>query len=152
MTDAILLATGERFLDFLESKKNDEVLKRLFIQECRYNLSILSLKKWKGSDKFFLKYLIKNLKLEIASVMHCKYKNDFFHFTTSQAKKILNYKDPEEKFLNDTFLQLINKISILKVIAEIPIELYRYDKSNLDKRISNLNELLVVILEDIQKK
>lgn len=149
MSDAILLALGGNLLDFIQSEKNDEVVKRLFIQECRYNLSLLSLAKWKGADKSFNKYLAQNLKCEVASIMHCKYDNDFFHFTSAQIKKILKFKDPEEKLITDILLQLINKISVLKVIANIPIEMSRYDKSNIDKRISNLNKSLTIIMEII---
>lgn len=152
MSDAILLAIGGNILDFIQSEKNDEVLRRLFIQECRYNLSVLSLSKWKDADKSFNKHLARNLKFDVASMMHCKYNNDFFHFTTAQFRKILQFKDIDESISAEVLLQLVNKTSILKFIADIPIEMSRYDKSNIEKRISNLRNLLSLIIQILESK
>ena len=52
----------------------------------------------------------------------------------------------------DLLVQIVNKIHLLKVIANIPIELAENDNSNLDKRLSNISKTLKLIIEIIDFK
>ena len=74
MSEALLSSLGSNLVTFIQSSKNNEVIKRLFIQECKYNLSLLSTLEWKGNHKDFSKYIISNLKCEVSSLMLCQYK------------------------------------------------------------------------------
>ncbi len=75
-------------VDLLNSTKNKKLNKRLFIQECRYNLSLLNLTDWKGSSRDFKKYIINNLKTKITILILCHHKNDIFQIAENKVNKI----------------------------------------------------------------
>lgn len=141
---------GNGLIELLNTTKNIELNKRLFIQECRYNISLLNLTDWKGSNRDFKKYVITNLKTDISTIMLCHHKNDIFKIADMEIKKIFLKDDKsDEPNSNNLFTQIINKISLLKVIANIPENLSKYDKSDLDIRIKNLSKSLTTIIKII---
>jgi hypothetical protein len=139
---------GNGLLEFINSSKSKELNKRLFIQECRYNLSLLNITDWEGSSREFKIYIIKQLKTEIAVIMLCNYKNEIISLAEIEIRKIF-VKDGkgDEPNSNNLFTQIVNKINLLKVIANIPDNLKEFDKSNIDIRISNLNKALITIIK-----
>jgi len=141
---------GNGLVDLLNSTKNKELNRRLFIQECRYNLSLLNLTDWKGSSRDFKKYIINNLKTEITTLMLCHHKNDIFQIAENKVNKIFLKDDRgDEPNSSNLFTQIINKISLLKVIVNIPENLSKYDKSDLDIRIKNLTKSLTTVIKII---
>ena len=153
MSEALLSSLGTNLVTFIQSSKNTEVVKRLFIQECKYNLALLSTLDWKGNHKDFSKYIVTNLRSDISSLMLCHFKNDLFNFTKKEILEIIKITDfnsyTEEK---DILMQIVNKILVLKVLANIPENLSIYDKSNFNKRILNLKKSLNLIINIIIKK
>jgi hypothetical protein len=153
MSDLIYSILGEKLFDFVKTTKNKEVIKRLFLQESRYNLSLLSILKWKDNNNEMSKYIITHLKNDIANIMLCNYKNDFLQLTAEQLTTFFSIDDlMDEPKPKDLLVQIVNKIHLLKVIANIPIELAENDNSNLDKRLSNLSKTLRLIIEIIDSK
>ena len=55
----------------------------------------------------------------------------------------------DEPNSSNLFTQIINKISLLKVIVNIPENLSKYDKSDLDIRIKNLTKSLTTVIKII---
>lgn len=152
MYEALLSSLGENLITFIQSSKNNEVIKRLFIQECKYNLALLSTLDWKGNHKDFSKYIIVNLKSDISSLMLCHFKNDIFNFTKKELTELLRISSSNPDEGKDIIIQIVNKILILKVLADIPSDLSIYDKSNFNKRILNLKKSLNSIIDIINKK
>ena len=139
---------GNGLLELINSSKSKELNKRLFIQECRYNLSLLNITDWEGSSREFKKYIITQLKTEVAVIMLCNYKNAIIPLAEIEVRKIF-IKDAkgDEPNSNNLFTQIVNKINLLKVIANIPDNLKEFDKSKIDMRISNLNKALTTIIK-----
>ncbi|MCF8342519.1 MAG: hypothetical protein K9I82_16195 [Chitinophagaceae bacterium] len=152
MYEALLSSLGENLITFIQSSKNNEVIKRLFIQECKYNLALLSTLDWKGNHKDFSKYIIVNLKSDISSLMLCHFKNDIFNFTKKELTELLRISSSSPDEGKDIIIQIVNKILILKVLADIPSDLSIYDKSNFNKRILNLKKSLNLIIDIVNKK
>lgn len=153
MFGELLSSLGGNLINFVQSSKNNEVVRRLFIQECQYNLSLLSILDWKWTDEAFPKYIVSNLKSDISTVMLCNYKNDFLNLTVNQFTKFIKSNDlVKESESNDIIIQIVNKILVLKVIAAMPEVLLKNDKSNFQKRISNLRKVLIFIINLIEKK
>lgn len=152
MSEALLSFLGDNLITFIQSSKNNEVIKRLFIQECKYNLALLSTLDWKGNHKDFSKYIIVNLKSEISSLMLCHFKNDIFNFTKKELTELLRISSSNPDEGKDIIIQIVNKILILKVLADIPSDLSIYDKSNFNKRILNLKKSLNLIIDIVNKK
>ena len=121
MTEVLLSSIGIKLFDYIQSAKNFEVIKRLFIQECKYNISLLLTIDWNGNDKNFSKYLIMNLKSDISSFMLCNYKNDFLIFSKKQLNDFLKINSTNSDYQErEIIIQIVNKILVLKVIADIP--------------------------------
>jgi hypothetical protein len=153
MSEFIYSILGEKLFDFVKTTKNREVIKRLFLQESRYNLSLLSILNWKDNNKEMSKYIITHLKNDIANIMLYNYKNDIIQLTAKQLTTFFSIDDlMNEPKPKDLLVQIVNKIHLLKVIANIPIELAENDNSNLDKRLSNLSKTLKLIIEIIDSK
>ena len=105
--------------------------------------------------KFQIMYskVLNNLKNDIANIMLCNYKNDLIQLTAEQLTTFFSIDDlMDEPKPRDLLVQIVNKIHLLKVIANIPIELVENDNSNLDKRLSNLSKTLRLIIEIIDSK
>ena len=80
--------------------------------------------------------------------MLCNYKNAIIPLAEIEVRKIF-IKDAkgDEPNSNNLFTQIVNKINLLKVIANIPDNLKEFDKSKIDMRISNLNKALTTIIK-----
>lgn len=126
----------------LTSMENEEVRKRLFIQECRYNLDLLAILKWKNDTKAMSEYILPKLKTEVAELMLAHFKNDILNRSLDQFNKIFddNNEEPEP---TDLLTLIINKVKMLKVIAEIPGDLQQENKSKLEVRVANLRTVLL---------
>ena len=134
----------------LKVKADKEKRKRLYHQECRFNLALLSILDWKADTKLMSEYIVPKLKSEIATLMLINFKNDFLNITANQLRVIFQRED-DEPDANDLFTQVINKIELLKIIVNIPEELKKNDRSKLNHRIENLRTSLLKLISKLDR-
>lgn len=136
--------------ELIKNISHKEIQKRLFLKECRFNLSLLSILDWKEENKRELsaKYVLPKLKTEYALIMLSLYNTDLFSVVKNKINNLLPNDDEKIPDSNDIITQIVNKIEVLKVISDFPEEL---NHSNFHKRVSNLRESLIKIIEQIDK-
>jgi len=127
-----------------------EIQKRLFLKECRFNLSLLSILDWKEENKSELrnKFILPNLETKYSLMMLNFYNTDLFSIIKNNITNILPNDDERIPESKDIITQIINKIEVLKVIVNLPDEL---NHSNTHKRISNLRDSLISIIQQLDK-
>jgi hypothetical protein len=145
----------EKTFDHLSEKllsniSDKEIQKRLFLKECRFNLSLLSILDWKEENKRELscKHILPKLETKYSLIMLSFYNSDLFSIVKNNITNLLPNKDEKIPESNDIITQIINKIEVLKVVANLPDEL---NHSNIQQRVSNLRDSLIKIIEQLDK-
>jgi hypothetical protein len=145
----------EKTIDHLTEKlfsniTDKEIQKRMFLKECRFNLSLLSILDWKEENKRELsaKYVLPKLETKYSLLMLNFYNADLFSIVKNNITNLLPNVDEKIPDSNDIITQIVNKIEVLKVISDFPDEL---NHANIHKRISNLRESLINIIQKLEK-
>jgi len=145
----------EKTIDHLTDKifsniSDKEIQKRLFLKECRFNLSLLSFLDWKEENKRELstKYVIPKLETKFSLLILNFYNTDLFSIVKNNITNLFPNEEEKIPDSNDIITQIVNKIEVLKVISEFPDE---FNHANIHKRISNLRESLLNIIQQLEK-
>ena len=70
MVDSIITNTLEILEKEVDNKKAKERLKKLFVLECKFNLSLLDTTRWKDVDDDFKLEICKQLRVEAAKAIY----------------------------------------------------------------------------------
>jgi hypothetical protein len=142
----------ETFIDINTSMKDEQIRKRLFILECRTNLSILAMMDWKVNNK--IKHclsLVPELNCEMSQLLLMHYENEFINnismkfIDTSDEDGISTHDEPKNKLI-----QIISKIKALQVIAKQADNIEFDNQVKIELRINNLRITLIDILKEIK--
>ncbi len=148
MYDSIIGKTLEILEKEVDNIKAKERLKKLFILECKYNLSLLDTTKWNDVDDEFKLEICKQLRIDAAISVYTHLDNG--HLIDILKKKI-SYKTEStlEQTEDSRISSLIKRIDVLKTIAALPDNIKTQTRTNYNVRIRNLRKLILVILKEI---
>lgn len=132
--------------------KDVETRKRLFLLECRTNLSIINMIPLNISNKDLQTYvtqLLPTLNIEMSKLLLSHFKNDFLSqisstisFEEIEDEEILLHNDPK-----DILIQIISKVETLKIICLLIEKPLPIEHINLKIRLKNLKKVLLLGLD-----
>ena len=127
--------------------KHKDSLKRRLLVEIRYNLYLIDTTTWSNISDEFLNYIIIQMQTDAMELaIQFSSKTMFF-----PLNKMVNISESDE-LPGHTYSIVLARIKILKVIANIPIELSTDNKAKLGLRLKNLKDLLLKLLNDLEKE
>jgi len=149
MYDSIIGKTLEILEKEVDNKQAKERLKKLFILECKYNLSLLDTTKWNDVDDEFKLEICKQLRVEAAKAIYSFTDRSVL---SSIFKKVQKFSsESKNEYRNDSrIISLINRIDVLTTISELPDNIKTQTRTNYNIRISNLRELILKILKELK--
>ena len=148
MKDSIINNTIEILEKELDNELAMERLKKLFILECKYNLSLLDTTRWKDVDDEFKIEICKRLRSEAAKAI--------YSFTdtgvlSSIFKKVPKFStESKNEYRNDSrIISLINRVDVLTTISDFQEPAKHQAKTIYNIRIRNLRTLILEILREL---
>jgi hypothetical protein len=132
----------------LDNKKAKTRLKKLFILECRYNLSLLDTTRWKDVDDEFKIEICKKLRVDAAKAIYSFTDKGML---SSIFKKVQKFSsESKNEYRNDSrIISLINRVDVLTTISDLPESVKHQAKTKYRIRIRNLRTLILGILVEI---
>lgn len=127
-----------------------EIQKRLFLKECRYNLSLISILDWRDKGAELGKYVIPKLETQYSTLMLSYLDADTFSIVKNNITSFLKLDEGEKDIPHpkDVVTRIVNKIEVLKVIVSLPDYL---NSSRIEIRMKNLREELLTIIQHLDK-
>lgn len=134
--------------------RNEKIRKRMFLLECRNNLSILDVCNWASVETNAQKFsVIDQLSCEMSLALLSNFENDFIHNVAEYISSStveegisegINLQDePDSKLL-----LMISKIQTLQAISKLSKSQIDADNARLTMRIGNLKRLIISVMKD----
>ena len=150
MVDSIITNTLEILEKEVDNKKAEERLKKLFILECKYNLSLLDTTRWKDVDDDFKLEICKQLRVEAAKAIYSFTDKSVLSSIFEKVNKFSS--ESKNEYRNDSkIISLINRVDVITTISDLPESVKHQAKTKYKIRIRNLRELILEILIELKQ-
>jgi hypothetical protein len=134
----------------LDNKNAMERLKKLFILECKYNLSLLDTTRWKDVDDDFKLEICKQLRVEAAKAIYSFTDKSVMSAIFEKVHKFSS--ESKNEYRNDSkIISLINRVDVITTISNLPESVKHQAKTKYKIRIRNLRELILEILIELKQ-
>ena len=126
------------------------ILKKLFILECKYNLSLLDTTRWKDVDDDFKLEICKHLRVEAAKAIYSFTDKSVLSSIFEKVNKFSS--ESKNEYRNDSrIISLINRVDVITTISDLPESVKYQAKSKYKIRIRNLRELILEMLVRLKR-
>ena len=150
MVHSIITNTLEILEKEVDNKKAEERLKKLFILECKYNLSLLDTTRWNDVDDDFKLEICKQLRVEAAKAIYSFTDKSVMSAIFEKVNKFSS--ESKNEYRNDSrIISLINRVDVITTISDLPESVKHQAKTKYKIRIRNLRELILEILIELKQ-
>lgn len=150
MVYSIITNTLEILEKEVDNKKAEERLKKLFILECKYNLSLLDTTRWNDVDDDFKLEICKQLRVEAAKAIYSFTDKSVMSAIFEKVNKFSS--ESKNEYRNDSrIISLINRVDVITTISDLPESVKHQAKTKYNIRIRNLRELILEILIELKQ-
>ena len=150
MVYSIITSTLEILEKEVDNKKAEERLKKLFILECKYNLSLLDTTRWNDVDDDFKLEICKQLRVEAAKAIYSFTDKSVMSAIFEKVNKFSS--ESKNEYRNDSrIISLINRVDVITTISDLPESVKHQAKTKYNIRIRNLRELILEILIELKQ-
>ena len=127
-------------------------LLRLMLIECRNNQKLMEITSWKDTSIEFKYEVLKKLNSDVAKLYYSYTDFSMLGSLWEKISPLITNDSNEESNDISKILSLITRIDAIKVISNLPLQLKHENRSNLQKRLSNLALINMEVIKDIENQ
>lgn len=127
-------------------------LLRLMLIECRNNQKLMEITSWKDTSIEFKYEVLKKLNSNVAKLYYSYTDFSMLGSLWEKISPLITNDSNEESNDISKILSLITRIDAIKVISNLPLQLKHENRSNLQKRLSNLALINMEVIKDIENQ
>ena len=135
-----------------KTSKTRVSLLRLMLIECRNNQKLMEITSWKDTSIEFKYEVLKKLNSDVAKLYYSYTDFSMLGSLWEKISPLITNDSNEESNDISKILSLITRIYAIKLISNLPLQLKHENRSNLQKRLSNLALINMEVIKDIENQ